>query len=125
MDALGLGVDFRRARSRALAVSFLRLVLAIGLYLVFLYLSDRMTLLASVDLRTWLVLGFSGFMGFFVSDLCLFKAFLLIGPRLSLLVTSITPPATVLMSWAFRGGGGFVRGRGSACASLLPACFGW
>jgi drug/metabolite transporter (DMT)-like permease len=49
------------------------------------------------------VLGISGFLGFFVSDPCLFKAFLLIGPRLSLLVTSLTPPMTVLISWLWRG----------------------
>jgi drug/metabolite transporter (DMT)-like permease len=94
-------------RVGALAVSFLRLVLAIILYLPFLYAADRMTLLASADLRTWEILAFSGFLGFCVSDLCLFKAFLTIGPRLSLLVTSLTPPMTVVMSWAVRGGGGF------------------
>ena len=91
----------------ALAVSFLRLVLAIVVYLLFLYATGGMTLLVNADQRTWLTLGVSGFLGFFVSDLCLFKAFLTIGPRLSLLVTSLTPPATVLMSWAFRGEGGF------------------
>jgi drug/metabolite transporter (DMT)-like permease len=94
-------------RVGALAVSFLRLVLAIILYLPFLYAADGMAMLASADLRTWETLAFSGFLGFFVSDLCLFKAFLVIGPRLSLLVTSLTPPMTVLMSIAFRGGGGF------------------
>jgi drug/metabolite transporter (DMT)-like permease len=49
------------------------------------------------------MLGASGFLGFFVSDLCLFKAFLLIGPRLALLVTSLTPPIAVLISWVFDG----------------------
>jgi drug/metabolite transporter (DMT)-like permease len=91
----------------ALAVAFLRLVLAVPLYLLVLYAAGGMTLLLNADLRTWETLGFSGFLGFFVSDLCLFKAFLVIGPRLSLLVTSLTPPMTVVMSWAFRGGGGF------------------
>ncbi len=101
-------MDLRRAERRALAVSFLRLVLAVPLYLLFLLcVSGGMAVLASADQRTWLTLGISGFLGFFVSDLCLFKAFLVIGPRLSLLVTSLTPPATVLISWAFRGGGGF------------------
>ncbi len=94
-------------RVGALAVSFLRLVLAIPLYLLVLYAAGGMTLLKNADLRTWETLGFSGFLGFFVSDLCLFKAFLVIGPRLSLLVTSLTPPMTVLLSWTFRGGGGF------------------
>ena len=61
---------------------------------------------SDADPRVWQVLGISGFLGFFVSDLCLFKAFLIIGPRLSLLlVTSLTPPLVVLISWAWRGGG--------------------
>ena len=91
----------------ALAVAYLRLVLAVGLYLPFLYFTGGWTLLVNADLRTWETLGISGFLGFFVSDLCLFKAFLVIGPRLSLLMTSLTPPLTVLMSWAFRHNGGF------------------
>src|SRR5580704_17405115 len=92
----------------ALAVSFLRLVLAVPLYLLFLVcVSGGIALLAGAGLRTWLTLGFSGFLGFFVSDLCLFKAFLVIGPRLSLLVTSLTPPATVLISGRVGRGGGF------------------
>ena len=63
MDALGLGVDFRRAAGRALAVAVLRLVLAIPLYLSVLYAAGGMTLLLSADLRTWETLGFSGFLG--------------------------------------------------------------
>jgi drug/metabolite transporter (DMT)-like permease len=92
----------------ALAVAFIRLVLAVALYLPVLYAADGMSLLMSADLRAWETLAFSGFLGFFVSDLCLFKAFLVIGPRLSLLVNcSLTAPLTVVMSAAFRGGGGF------------------
>jgi drug/metabolite transporter (DMT)-like permease len=49
--------------------------------------------------ETWRLLGLSGFVGFFLADLCLFKAFLLIGPRLSLLIYSLSPPLAALMSW--------------------------
>ena len=48
---------------------------------------------------TWQVLGLSGFLGFFLADLFLFKAFLLIGPRLSLLLYSLTPPLTAIGAW--------------------------
>ena len=51
--------------------------------------------------HTWLVLGVSGLFGFFLADLCLFKAFLLIGPRLALLLQAFTPPLTALISWFF------------------------
>ena len=42
----------------------------------------------------WLLLGVSGFLGFFLCDVCLFKAMLLIGPRRVLLVFSLSPPIT-------------------------------
>ena len=51
--------------------------------------------------RQWWLLGLSGLLGFFVSDLCLFKAFQLIGPRLSLLIYSAMPPAAAVIAWIF------------------------
>ncbi len=89
----------------ALAISFWRLVLAIGMLTSYGYVVRGMAWPSDATLRIWLLLGLSGFMGFFISDLCLFKAFLIIGPRLSLLVTSLTPPMVVLLSWAFYGRG--------------------
>ena len=87
-----------------LAVSFLRLVLAVALLMLYGYFSRGMALPLDADRRTWELLGLSGFLGFFVSDLCLFKAFLVIGPRLSLLIySSLTPLAAVLISWACGG----------------------
>ena len=53
------------------------------------------------DSTNWLFLGLSGFFGFFIADLCMFRALLLIGPRLALLVQSLTPPITALGSWLF------------------------
>ena len=90
----------------ALAVSFIRLILAVGMLMIYGYFRRGLPWPSDADPRVWQVLGISGFLGFFVSDLCLFKAFLIIGPRLSLLlVTSLTPPLVVLISWAWRGGG--------------------
>jgi drug/metabolite transporter (DMT)-like permease len=86
----------------ALAVAFLRLVLATVLMMLYEWLSRGKPLPLDASWQTWKMLGISGFVGFFVSDLLLFKAFLLIGPRLSLLVTSLTPPLTVLISLAMR-----------------------
>ena len=89
----------------ALAVSFWRLVLAVPLFAIFLGAVRGIALPWDAAPRVWWMLGLSGFLGFFVSDLCLFKAFLVIGPRLSLLVTSLTPPMVALLSWGFYGRG--------------------
>jgi drug/metabolite transporter (DMT)-like permease len=88
----------------ALAVSFLRLVMAVGMLMAYGYLRRGLPWPSDADPRVWQMLGLSGFLGFFVSDLCLFKAYLVIGPRLSLLVTSLTPPMAAVMSWLWRGG---------------------
>jgi drug/metabolite transporter (DMT)-like permease len=91
----------------ALAVAFLRLLLAVALLMLYGYRSRGVALPLDAGLDTWKTLGLSGFLGFFIADLCLFKAFLLIGPRLSLLVTSLTPPMTVLLSLLQHEGNGF------------------
>ncbi len=85
----------------ALPVCFLRLVIAcvpLALYGQMVY---GHWLPTDAGSRTWLLLGVSGLFGFFLADLCLFKAFLLIGPRLALLLQSLTPPVTALISWLF------------------------
>ena len=87
----------------ALAVSFVRLVIACGLMVLYCRTVRGLWLPSDADARTWLVLGASGILGFFLSDLCLLKAFLLIGPRLSLLLGSLTPPLSAVLSWLWIG----------------------
>ena len=85
----------------ALAVSFVRLLITC----VFLLLHGQLVLGQALPLdasgHAWTVLGLSGFLGFFVSDLCLFKALLILGPRLSLLIYSLTPPMTAILARLF------------------------
>jgi drug/metabolite transporter (DMT)-like permease len=45
----------------------------------------------------WLVL--SGLVGFVLGDLFLFRAFILIGARISMLIMSLVPPITALIGW--------------------------
>lgn len=48
----------------------------------------------------WLWLGLSGFFGYFLGDLCQFRAFVEIGARLTLLLMALAPPMTALIDWA-------------------------
>lgn len=84
----------------ALAVSFIRLLMAGGLMMIYGYLTRGLWLPTDASLRTWCLMGGSGLTGFLVCDLCLIKAFLLIGPRLSLLIFSLAPPMAALISQA-------------------------
>ena len=89
----------------ALAVSFLRLAIACVFLAVYGRLVRGLWLPSDAASTTWLILGLSGFAGFFLGDLFLFKALLLIGPRLSLLMQSLTPPLVAIISWLALGHG--------------------
>jgi len=83
----------------ALAVSFLRLAITCVLLAVYGRVVRGLWLPSDASADTWLILAVSGYAGFFLGDLCLFKALLLVGPRLSLLMQSLTPPMVAIMSW--------------------------
>lgn len=84
---------------RALPISFVRLVLTLGLAVGYQMLFHGTPFPLPADQRTWQLLGLSGFMGFFFTDVCMFHAFLLIGPRLALLILSLSPPLAAVISW--------------------------
>ncbi|MHB0957081.1 MAG: DMT family transporter [Pirellulaceae bacterium] len=83
----------------ALATSFIRLLFAGLMLALYGRLVRGLWLPTDADQNTWLYLSLSGFFGFFVADLLLFRALVLIGPRLALLVQSLGPPMTALMAW--------------------------
>jgi drug/metabolite transporter (DMT)-like permease len=89
----------------ALAVSFLRLAITCVFLAVYGRVFRGLWLPSDASADTWLILGLSGFAGFFLGDLCFFKALLLIGPRLSLLMQSLTPPMVAIASWLVLGKG--------------------
>lgn len=51
--------------------------------------------------HTWTYLLLSGLAGFVAGDLCLFRAFIVLGPRLSTLVMSTSPMFAALMGYAW------------------------
>ena len=59
----------------ALSVSFLRLVITCVMLAAYGQIVRGLWLPSDADRETWLLLGLSGFFGFFLSDICLFKAF--------------------------------------------------
>lgn len=87
----------------ALPVCFIRLVITCVLLLFYGILIRGLPLPTDASLERWLVLGLSGVMGFFLSDLCLFKALLLIGPRLTLLIQALMPPMAAILAWVSLG----------------------
>ncbi len=87
----------------SLGVNIVKLVLAVGmLAAVSLCLHGR---LAPWDLprSDWLWLSLSGFVGFFLGDICLVRALILLGPRLTVLIMSLWPVMAALTAWAMFG----------------------
>jgi len=87
-------------------VNFIRLGMAWGMLAIWgLASSSYMAVPFNATGEQWLWLGASGFVGFFLGDLCLFRSFVLIGPRLSTLVFTLAPPMTALLGWLILGEG--------------------
>jgi drug/metabolite transporter (DMT)-like permease len=87
----------------ALAVCFVRLLLACVFLAIYGGLSRGQWWPSGASQQTWAVLGVSGVAGFFLADLLVFKSLLLIGPRLTLLLQSFTPPLAAQFSWLLLG----------------------
>jgi len=85
----------------ALAVNFWKVTFA------FVFLAISGTIVRGVPfpydapLRTWILLGLSGLIGFVISDYFLFNAYILIGSRITVIFQSLTPVFTALFAYIF------------------------
>lgn len=87
----------------SLVVNTVRLVLALGMFMVYGALTRGEALPLSAPADAWLWLSLSGIFGFFLSDMFLFRAFLLIGPRQGLLIFSLAPIVSTVCAWFWLG----------------------
>ncbi|MCX6996099.1 MAG: DMT family transporter [Kiritimatiellaeota bacterium] len=90
-------------RVGSLAVNVIRLLIALPLLMLGLWLAQGAPVPLTAPPQIWLYLSLSGVFGFFVCDLFLFRSFLLIGPRLGMLILSLAPPLTALLGWLVLG----------------------
>jgi drug/metabolite transporter (DMT)-like permease len=81
------------------AINILRLIFALLFLCFFTSFTRHMILPFDADGRTWFWLLLSGFVGFSIGDLFLFKAFVMIGARISLLIMSLAPPIATFFSY--------------------------
>jgi len=56
---------------------------------------------STIETFRWIWLGLSGLIGLALGDALLFQAYVLIGPRLSMLLMSLAPILTLLAGWLF------------------------
>ncbi|PKP22118.1 MAG: EamA family transporter [Bacteroidetes bacterium HGW-Bacteroidetes-21] len=86
-------------RIGSLAVNFWRLIVGIVLLSVFVTIVYKDPFPDTVSGYGAFWLAMSGFVGIFLGDLFLFKAFTVTGPRVALLIMSMSPPLAALISW--------------------------
>lgn len=86
-------------RAGALAVNWIRLVIGFILLSLFCLFYRGMIIPADASLHSWLWLTLSGIIGFAVGDYLLFRAFIVIGARISMLMMSAVPPMTAIIGW--------------------------
>ena len=90
-------------RIGSMVVNFLRLPLALIPLSLYGFLVRGHALPTDADGHQWLWLSLSALAGLNFGDLCLFRAFVLVGSRLSVLMMSLVPPMTALLSYFING----------------------
>jgi len=98
-----LAFETASRRIGSMPANLVRLPIAFAFLTLAAWLARGNPLPADASPHAWIWLGVSGLAGFSFGDLCLYRAYLLIGPRLSSLMMSLVPPLAALIGWAVLG----------------------
>lgn len=82
-------------------VNRLRLVVGLLLLLIMHYILTGQLIPQGVTGYHWFWFGLSGIVGFAIGDTMLFRSFVLVGPRLSMLMMALVPILSTLIAWLF------------------------
>jgi drug/metabolite transporter (DMT)-like permease len=77
-----------------------RLLLALAIVSGAHWVAQGQLLPVRADLSRWGWMGLSGLIGFVIGDACLFQAFVMIGPRLAMLLMALNPVMGAVLAWA-------------------------
>lgn len=98
-------LSFEAAGKRvgSLSVNLIRLVIGFGLLSLTAGISRGLPWPSDATRHAWIWLAASGVVGFVIGDLLLFRAFVVVGSRISMLMMSLVPPISTVLSWAILG----------------------
>ncbi len=99
------GLSFEQAGKRigSLTVNVMRLTLAFVIIGFYTLITRGMFIPADATAHQWFWLSLSGLVGFVLGDLFLFKAYVSVGARISLLIMSLAPPVAAFTGWLMMG----------------------
>ena len=86
-------------RVGSLPVNLIRLVMAVFLLGAFTWATRGTPLPTDASPRVWAWLSLSGLLGFAFGDLCLFRAFVVVGARISMLMMTLVPLFTTIFGY--------------------------
>ncbi len=98
-------ISFEAAGKRvgALSVNIIRLFLGLLFLSLYSMITRGVPLPLDATGHQWFWLGLSGVTGFVIGDLFLFRAFILIGGRITMVIYALVPPVTALAGWLLLG----------------------
>jgi drug/metabolite transporter (DMT)-like permease len=97
------GLYFEKAGRNigSLSVNFIRLLIAIGFLGITTFITRGLFFPTDATPYQWFWLGLSGFIGFFIGDMLLFRSYMVIGSRTAALIMSFSPMLTAIIGWFF------------------------
>jgi drug/metabolite transporter (DMT)-like permease len=96
-------LSFESASKRvgSMPVNLLRLFVGFAFLSTFCWIVRGRVLPLDASPHSWFWLSMSGLIGFAFGDLFLFKAFVVLGSRISMLMMALVPPLTAGLGWLF------------------------
>lgn len=85
----------------SLTVNIIRLLFGFGFLTIFSWIYRGIPFPTDAGIHQWAWLSLSGFIGFVLGDLFLFKSFTIIGSRLAMLIMTLAPPIAAVTGWLF------------------------
>lgn len=83
----------------SLSVNLIRLVIALILLTLYSWLVRGLPFPTDAQSHHWIWLSLSGLVGFVLGDLFLFRAYVVVGARISMLIMALAPPIAALIGW--------------------------
>lgn len=88
-------------KAGSLSVNLIRLIMAFLLFCLTVAFTRGELIPSDFPPDAWKWLIISGLIGFTFGDMCLFSAFVEIGPRVSMLIMTLTAPIAAFIGWTF------------------------
>jgi len=90
-------------RVGSLSLNLIRLCIGFAFLTIFVSFFRGQALPLDATFHHWFWLSISGVIGFTIGDFLLFKGFILVGARISMLMMALVPPLTALIGWIVMG----------------------